>query len=168
MFRSPFLFSGRITRTEFGFTLIIFNVFLLVFFLTMLFVDSRLFFKFICILLLVAIWFRVAQTTKRCHDVGISGWYQLIPFYTIVLLFEKGKTEPNRYGVSPKVIIVDEICKIISIQSFSIIVELNNGKILTLENVSLPKYAKEGDLIQHTDNGHYIVVDKVGNMVFRM
>jgi len=48
------------------------------------------------------IWFSLAQTTKRCHDIGNSGWYQLIPFYNLFLLFGNGEIAENEYGINPK------------------------------------------------------------------
>jgi Protein of unknown function (DUF805) len=119
-------------------------------------------------LLFLVTWFRIAQSTKRCHDINSSGWYQLIPFYTIVLLFQKGKIYTNKYGVSPKIIIVDEICSIISIGNETVKAELRNGKVMILENVTLPNYARKGDLIKHVANGFYIVVDEHENLLFRM
>jgi uncharacterized membrane protein YhaH (DUF805 family) len=48
------------------------------------------------------IWFLWAQNAKRCHDRGNSGWYQLIPFYFLVLLFGDGEEGENEYGDNPK------------------------------------------------------------------
>ncbi len=48
------------------------------------------------------LWFMLAQTTKRCHDLGSSGWYQLIPFYNIGLLFIDSEKGRNKYGDNPK------------------------------------------------------------------
>lgn len=31
-----------------------------------------------------------------------------------------------------------------------------------------PKYAREGDLIKHAEDGYYLVIDKEGNLLFRM
>lgn len=45
----------------------------------------------------------LASATKRCHDLGNSGWYQLIPFYIIALLFIKGDDCCNQYGTNPKI-----------------------------------------------------------------
>ena len=54
------------------------------------------------ILLLFYIWFALAQGAKRCHDRGNSGFYQLIPFYSLWMLFAVGDSKPNEYGVCPK------------------------------------------------------------------
>ncbi|MGS2764061.1 DUF805 domain-containing protein [Sinomicrobium sp. M5D2P9] len=44
----------------------------------------------------------IAQSAKRCHDRGYGGWYQLIPFFNIYLLFAESKYGPNQYGPNPK------------------------------------------------------------------
>lgn len=41
------------------------------------------------------IWFLLAQGAKRCHDRGRSGWWQLLPFYGILLLFFDGYPGDN-------------------------------------------------------------------------
>jgi uncharacterized membrane protein YhaH (DUF805 family)/uncharacterized protein YfcZ (UPF0381/DUF406 family) len=47
-------------------------------------------------------WFLLAQGAKRCHDRNNSGWYQIIPFYFLWMLFAKGDSSGNRYGETPK------------------------------------------------------------------
>lgn len=40
----------------------------------------------------------LAVAVRRMHDVGVSGWYILIPIYNIVLLCTKGDHFYNEYG----------------------------------------------------------------------
>lgn len=54
------------------------------------------------ILIIPLYWFMWAQGAKRCHDRGNSGWYQLIPFYGLWMLFGDGDECENDYGFAPK------------------------------------------------------------------
>ena len=110
LFKSPFLPEGRIRRLEYGFTTIIFWV-------TTTFSNALLgtsqtiqtnhepsgtLLIFSVILIIVSFWFMLAQGAKRCHDIGKSGWYQLIPFFPIILLFSEGDRGLNSHGSDPK------------------------------------------------------------------
>lgn len=44
----------------------------------------------------------IVESTRRLHDIGRSGWWQLVPFYSLVLLFSKGDEGPNAYGPDPR------------------------------------------------------------------
>lgn len=87
-----FSFSGRIRRTEYAVTQIVLS-----------FVGGILFFIFgaslfagesaavgamVClfITMLLLSWVSLAAGTKRCHDRGNSGFFQLIPFYGLWML----------------------------------------------------------------------------------
>lgn len=54
------------------------------------------------VFLFFLLWFIIAQGTKRCHDLNHSGWWQIIPFYFLVMLFGDGDQYENDYGVDPK------------------------------------------------------------------
>ncbi|MDR0754092.1 MAG: DUF805 domain-containing protein [Prevotellaceae bacterium] len=43
----------------------------------------------------------VAKSVQRCHDLGVNGFYQLIPFFFLFMLFIKGQNCPNKYGKNP-------------------------------------------------------------------
>lgn len=116
MFKDPFSFKGRIRRSEYGISLIIY-------FLTVVIVQvigtgligsSSSGYStsdnngagplIIFILYIPLLWFLLAQGAKRCHDVGNSGWFQLIPLYFLWLLLQDGDVGINKYGSSPKAI----------------------------------------------------------------
>lgn len=101
MFSSPFSGIGRIRRTEYGISFII--TVILVTIINMVIEESYelawLFLAYIPIY-----WFFFAQGAKRCHDMGNSGWYQIIPLYPIWMIFGKGEEGiRNKYGINPKI-----------------------------------------------------------------
>jgi serine/threonine protein kinase len=87
MFSKPFSFNGRIRRTEYGLSIII---------------SATINLITLGIGILLTLPYMLAQGAKRCHDLGKSGWYQLIPFFGIWMLFVEGSVDENKYGPSPK------------------------------------------------------------------
>lgn len=101
MFNNPFSFKGRIRRTEYGLSYIIY----VIFYLALSIFYNEVFQEFSILFLLLWIpmlWFLFAQGAKRCHDRGNSGWYQIIPFYGFWMLFADSDYGPNEYGPNPK------------------------------------------------------------------
>ena len=103
MFKNPFSFEGRIRRTEYGLSLIAAAAGRV--FVTMILASgNQEGLGFLNLLFQVPfLWFFWAQGAKRCHDVGINGWYQLIPFCPLYLIFASGEEGSNEYGENPKV-----------------------------------------------------------------
>ncbi|MBZ0201605.1 MAG: protein kinase [Ignavibacteria bacterium] len=101
MFRQPFSFSGRIRRTEYGLSIIMFYIASIL--ISLIANDSSSGSAIIALILYVPIyWFLWAQGAKRCHDLGNNGFYQIIPFYVLWLIFTEGGYGENKYGQNPK------------------------------------------------------------------
>lgn len=98
MFKNPFSFSGRIRRLEFGLSYVFYFAFYLLILSLAESTNSEGFF----LLFIPAIWFILAQGVKRCHDRGNSGFYVIIPFYVLWLLFGDSDFGENEYGPNPK------------------------------------------------------------------
>lgn len=100
MFKNPFSFEGRIRRTEYG---ISFIIYLFCYFtaLALLKTGGPVKASLALAILVPLIWFIWAQGAKRCHDLGNSGWFQLIPFYFLWLLFAGGNPGTNKYDANP-------------------------------------------------------------------
>ena len=103
MFKNPFSFEGRIRRTEYGLSFLILVVGRV--FLATIIASAAsgqdvgpLFF----LIQIPFLWFFWAQGAKRCHDVGWSGWMQLIPLVPLYLIFGGGESGSNKYGEDPK------------------------------------------------------------------
>jgi uncharacterized membrane protein YhaH (DUF805 family) len=104
--KRPLSHKGRIDRGEYFFLL--FFAFLGVVFLSGIsgsldpYSNEYLILLFLIIFIqLFLYYFVIVTTAKRCHDVGNSGWYQLIPFYAFILLFIPGNDGDNKWGTKP-------------------------------------------------------------------
>lgn|SRR5690606_14727858 len=108
MFKNPFSFTGRIRRTEFGLSVLlcVLGYFLCYLFSSILAAILQIqlgeFSVVFWILFVPVLYFIIAQGVKRCHDMGQSGWYQLIPFYCLRQLFKEGESNVNKFGTNPK------------------------------------------------------------------
>lgn len=98
MFSNSFSFDGRIRRTEYGISFIIFCFVIVI---LNAFVKTGEY-PIIGLAYIPLYWFLWAQGAKRCHDLGNNGWWQIIPFYGLWLLFASGDIFINKYGKNPK------------------------------------------------------------------
>ncbi len=96
MFKKPFSFEGRIRRTEYGITVIIYTI------ISSIMQVAVIEIPFLFIFFIPMVWFYLAQGAKRCHDRGNSGWYQIIPFYSLWMIFGNSDVGENEYGPRPK------------------------------------------------------------------
>ncbi len=99
MFNKPFSFEGRIRRTEYGLSLICYVIAAAIINLVL---ESSLNFIVLIFAYIPMLWFLWAQGAKRCHDLGNSGWWQIIPLYGLWLIFQSGHAGQNEFGDNPK------------------------------------------------------------------
>lgn len=89
--------DGRLTRKG------LFAYFILYFLLVAIsalisFLSVRLSFG----LITIGFWIFLIGLVKRAHDVGLSGWFSLVPFLNLWLLLAPGQVGPNRFGPDPR------------------------------------------------------------------
>lgn len=99
---NPFSFKGRVRRTTYWITYTICS-----FIMYILTEAAALGFEeggwLIFLLIYIPMyWVFIAVHAKRCHDLGHSGWWMLIPFYSLWLAFQNSQSGDNEYGPNPK------------------------------------------------------------------
>lgn len=107
MFKNPFSLKGRIRRTEYAISLIITFIYRVLFEiekskLALKGEEFRLYTLLILLGIPIVIAFFIAQAVKRCHDIGKSGWWILVPLFALLIIFWEGDRGPNQYGEDPK------------------------------------------------------------------
>ena len=102
MFQKTFSFNGRIRRIEYGLSYLMYFVGLGCVSLINNSSEPTLLLLFRAILVIPLCWYILAHGAKRCHDRGNSGWWQLIPFYVLWMLFADSVIGENGYGPNPK------------------------------------------------------------------
>ena len=101
MFKNPFSFQERIRRTEYGLSYIMYVIIIFSFNLAV--QDTGVFGSIIFMVVYIGLlWFFLAQGAKRCHDLGNSGVYQLIPFYFFMAPICRRKTWSKQIRIKSK------------------------------------------------------------------
>ena len=95
MFKAPFYSNGRIGRIEYILSIFIFLGGDLIFHFAFGTPSNNAAYGVVIIVLWV---FMLMQGAKRCHDIGNSGWWQLISLYFIWRMIAKGDEGENEYG----------------------------------------------------------------------
>lgn len=98
---SIFSFKGRIGRLRYFLTALISYILVLMAYYMIGDVDFEIEENAQLIYFLlytVYLWINIANNTKRCHDLGGNGWWQLVPLFVFWLLFDKGNEGDNEYG----------------------------------------------------------------------
>lgn len=92
-------FNGRARRKEYW----MFTLFNLIFMYGLMFIGIYLKFPLLSTLYILAVLVPcIAVSVRRMHDVGKSGWYILIPIYSLILACTNGDQGTNEYGSDPK------------------------------------------------------------------
>ncbi len=88
-----FSFEGEIGRKEYILSVVVAILYALI--IDILPLEGQSYLMTIIRLLIIVppVWFVLAHGAKRCHNLGNSGWFQLIPFYFLWLLFAHGKND---------------------------------------------------------------------------
>jgi|KBSMisStaDraftv2_1062788.scaffolds.fasta_scaffold04375_8 uncharacterized membrane protein YhaH (DUF805 family) len=92
-------FKGRARRKEYWYFVLFVYVFAVPFYYLDVYFESEL--PTLCYYLIFLVPC-LAVTVRRMHDVNKSGWYCLIPIYSLILEFTDGDKGPNKYGSDPK------------------------------------------------------------------
>lgn len=102
---SIFNFKGRVGRVPYW--LVVFSIYVIGLFFFVLEetmrsidvqVENSVLSTMMLVLLVLYFYVVLAVGAKRCHDLGHSGWFQMIPFYGFVMLFGAGDCDGNEYG----------------------------------------------------------------------
>ena len=92
-------FKGRARRSEFWY----FQLFNFIFSFLLGLVGGMMGFPFLGLIFSLAVLIPgLAVGVRRMHDTGKSGWFFLIPIYSLILACTDGNIGANKYGDDPK------------------------------------------------------------------
>jgi len=97
--KNSLVFYGRSSQKEYWY-FFLFNFIIRMVLLFIGIVASLPFLNLLYILLTLAAFFAVG--IRRMHDIGKSGWFLLIPFYSFILACRPSEYGINQYGPNPE------------------------------------------------------------------
>jgi uncharacterized membrane protein YhaH (DUF805 family) len=92
-------FRGRARRKEYWYFALFYLFFAILILIVGIFMRSQLLYNLYVLAILIP---SIAVGVRRMHDVDKSGWYLLIPIYSLILCCTNGTEGPNQYGPDPK------------------------------------------------------------------
>lgn len=99
----PFSFRGRIGRGQFFVTfLALYGFWLVILIVKELFLPDgmdHVYRRLLVVAAYLSLYVCMAQAVKRCHDIGRSGRFLIVPFHVFVLLMKKGIQGDNEFGL---------------------------------------------------------------------
>ena len=102
LFKLFFSCKGRIRRLDYFLALVVLTGFQFV--NAILFYEAYLYpYPIMELITWILIYCFIAAGIKRCHDIGNSGWWFLIPLYPLLIILIKGESGENEYGKEPEV-----------------------------------------------------------------
>ena len=91
-------FNGRASRSEYWY----FVLFYIIIYVVGSFIDGVIGLPILTMLVSLGLLIpSLAVAIRRMHDVGKSGWFILIPIYSLILVLTKGDEGTNEYGPDP-------------------------------------------------------------------
>jgi uncharacterized membrane protein YhaH (DUF805 family) len=91
--------NGRARRKEYWYFALFYFIFAILILLVSIFLRAQFLYFFYVLALIIP---SFAVGVRRMHDVDKSGWYLLIPIYSLILCCTNGTEGPNQYGPDPK------------------------------------------------------------------
>jgi len=92
-------FSGRSRRKEYWYFVLFYMIIAFIIAIICGFAGNLLlYYIYIAGMIIPAL----AVGVRRMHDVGKSGWFLIIPIYSLILACTDGTHGPNEYGPDPK------------------------------------------------------------------
>jgi uncharacterized membrane protein YhaH (DUF805 family) len=92
-------FSGRARRKEYWMFFLINMIITILLAIIGVSIDNPMLPNYYSFLIILP---SIAVGVRRMHDVGKSGWYLLIPIYSLILACTEGENGENQYGPDPK------------------------------------------------------------------